>query len=127
MGVSSCFGVWRWAGCWGGPFKRRREPIHGGLSAASLLRTLLKGPPQHPPRLPRPVRGVCRESGVATLFHIEFQAIVISFLCRNHRSQPSRCAGTPPQTVRSRDAALKPPWMGSRRVCGGVPAQRRFR
>src|SRR5690606_32742205 len=62
---------------------------------------------------------------LAGLFTSSFSQSQSLFPCRNHWSQPSRCAGHPPQTVRSRDAALKPPWMGSRRVCGGCPAQRR--
>jgi|TARA_Y100000589_G_scaffold218532_2_gene206175 hypothetical protein len=46
----------RWAGWWGAGFKRRREPIHGGLIAASLLLTLLKPAPHQPTRLPLPAK-----------------------------------------------------------------------
>ena len=125
LGVSSCFGVWRWAGCWGGPFKRRREPIHGGLSAASMLRTLLKGPPQHPSRLPRPVRGVCRESGAGRSCHIQLQSIVIT--CSKPQSlEPTKpLCGTPSTDCAQQGCCAQAPMDGFMASPGRVAPTRR--
>ena len=102
---------------------RRRKPIHGGLAAASMPRTL---PQPAPPRL-RHIFGICRNGSWG---QIRFPAEngsdprLISISDRDsstHGVDPTaadvcqRRGGVGVRGVSRMDAAAKPPWTDSRR------------
>src|SRR6056297_2260273 len=93
--------IGRWAGWRGAGFKRRREPIPGGLIAASMLLTLLKPAPHQPTQLPLPARNQYRQFNGFTLrdrIHSAGQATKPPFFVSNRPLPCPKAGGGRPAT-----------------------------